>query len=109
MTDKVWGSKYNSQLNTKEQYKYLGVTYPDHDVVDGVMRPGSASQEDFIASTEVRAAMDQLPDDLRKTLILYYFQEEPVKDIARILDITEDAVYKRLSRAREELKEILSA
>ena len=81
---------------TEDQYNYLDMT----------IQPPK-TPEDFIASTEVRAAMDRLPDDLRKTLILYYFKEEPVKDIARILSITEDAVYKRLSRAREQLKEIM--
>ena len=95
--DSVWaGSKYDHELKTDAQYKYLSVTEKE------VKTP-----EDFIASTEVRAAMDRLPEDLRKTLILYYFKEEPVKDIARILSITEDAVYKRLSRAREQLKEIM--
>ena len=82
---------------TKDQYKYLDHTEKE-----------TKHPEDFIASTEVRAAMDRLPEDLRKTLILYYFKEEPVKDIARILSITEDAVYKRLSRAREQLKEHLN-
>ena len=95
--DDVWkNDKYTNSLKTKHQYKYL-------DSIENEER----TPEDFIASTEVRAAMDRLPEDLRKTLILYYFQEEPVKDIARILSITEDAVYKRLSRARESLKEIM--
>ena len=81
---------------TKDQYKYLDATEKE-----------TEHPEDFIASTEIRDAMDQLLDDLRKVLILHYFNDQSIKEIANILSIPEGTVKSRLSRAREQLKEHL--
>lgn len=49
----------------------------------------------------------QLKDSFREVVILYYFEEFPVKEIAKILNISEGTVKSRLSRARMELKKVL--
>ncbi|MCM1161791.1 MAG: RNA polymerase sigma factor [Roseburia sp.] len=51
----------------------------------------------------------QLEDSFREVLILYYFEEFSVKEIAKILTIPEGTVKSRLSRAREELKQLMES
>ena len=43
----------------------------------------------------------------RQVLVLHYYQELPVKEIAKILGKTENATAQRLNRARNRLKKIL--
>ncbi len=52
-------------------------------------------------------AIQQLPLAYRTTIILYYFENMKIKDISVILDESSATVRKRLSRAREKLREIL--
>lgn len=49
----------------------------------------------------------QLEERFREVIILYYFEEFKVKEIANILEITEGTVKSRLSRARLKLKRYL--
>lgn len=46
----------------------------------------------------------QLPENYRDTIYLYYYEEYPVKDIARILKRREGTVKTQLRRGRELLK-----
>ncbi len=45
----------------------------------------------------------------RTAIILYYYENMPVKDMAKVLGITVDAVKQRLFRARKMLREILES
>lgn len=49
----------------------------------------------------------QLGDNFKEVIILYYFEEFRVKEIAKILNISEGTVKSRLSRARVELKRFI--
>ena len=62
-----------------------------------------ASQEDH----EITAAVMNLPVHLREVVLLYYYQELPITEIAPILHITHQAVSSRLQRARSLLKTTL--
>ena len=48
-----------------------------------------------------------LKEELRLPVILYYIEDFSVKEIAQILEISEDAVQKRLARARGKLRQEL--
>lgn len=48
-----------------------------------------------------------LPSSYRTALYLFYYEDLPVMEIARLLDLTESAVTTRLSRGRQRLKLIL--
>lgn len=65
-----------------------------------------------IVSTEVYEVMHSvhfLPEKLRKVMILHAVEGYSVKEISKILKISESAVKKRLQRGRELLrKEVLS-
>ncbi|MBN2215804.1 MAG: sigma-70 family RNA polymerase sigma factor [Pirellulales bacterium] len=56
---------------------------------------------------EVRRAVARLPGKHREVIVLRYFEELPVDQMAEVLKVSRAAVEKRLSRARQQLKDIL--
>ncbi len=52
-------------------------------------------------------AVMRLPRKLREAVLLYYYQEMPVKEVAAALGISQPSVSDRLRRAREKLKDDL--
>ena len=66
----------------------------------------SASQrcEDNDLRLDVQSKIIALPDRYKSVIILYYYYDYSVKEIARILKISTSAVKMRLIRAREQLK-----
>ncbi|GIP23392.1 RNA polymerase sigma factor [Paenibacillus sp. J22TS3] len=59
-------------------------------------------------SVEMRMLVDKLEEQLRIVIVLYYFQDMPLKQVAVTLQITEGAVKTRLYRARKLLMEELT-
>lgn len=59
------------------------------------------------AHLEIEEALSTLHEDHRVAITLYYLDDMLVKDIATLLDIPEGTVKSRLSKAREQLKELL--
>lgn len=55
----------------------------------------------------LHAAIDRLPENLRLTVILFYFRREDLQSTAKLLHIPIGTVKSRLSRARKQLKEVL--
>lgn len=53
------------------------------------------------------AAIDSLPRKERTSILLFYLNGYSVKEICKIVDCSDDAVKKQLSRGREHLKKIL--
>ena len=78
-------------------------------------RRATVPLEDYADSLEFECSADRelfdtvmsLPEKYRIALHLYYFEDYPVKEIAKILSISESNVKVRLSRGRAMLKEIL--
>ena len=61
-------------------------------------------KEDY---SDLYAAIDQLPDKLRLTIILFYFQDMDTEKTAQTLGIPTGTVKSRLHKARIQLKEVL--
>jgi len=57
---------------------------------------------------DLQDAIARLPEDLRLPLVFYYFDGRSTKNIAGALDIADATVHTRLSRARKELRRLLS-
>lgn len=70
--------------------------------------PSEAAQADERAAA-VRAAVAQLPEDLRTPLLLAEFEDRSQPEIGEILGCSAKAVEMRLYRARQRLREILGA
>jgi RNA polymerase sigma factor (sigma-70 family) len=62
---------------------------------------------DVEVSGEVLAAMRQLTAKQRAVVVLFYFEDRPITEIAQIVDCSDSAVEMRLHRARERLAELL--
>lgn len=50
-------------------------------------------------------SLQEIPDNYREPLVLFYRDEQSVAEVARALDLSEDAVKQRLSRGRALLRE----
>jgi RNA polymerase sigma-70 factor (ECF subfamily) len=57
---------------------------------------------------EVTRAVMRLPQRYREPLVLFYYQQSTVKDVAEALALREEAVMQRLSRGRKKLGEALA-
>ncbi len=64
----------------------------------------AVEREDY---SDLYAAVDALPDKLRLTVILFYFQEMDLAAVAQVLGVPVGTVKSRLNRARKQLKEVL--
>ena len=53
-------------------------------------------------------AFDLLPDHYKETLVLRYYNDLPVKEIAGLLQLSEAVVKKRLQRARDTLRDLMT-
>ncbi|MDO4523542.1 MAG: sigma-70 family RNA polymerase sigma factor [Eubacteriales bacterium] len=64
--------------------------------------------EDMVDYSDLYKAVNSLKEELRLPVILYYAEGFQIREISRILEITEGAVQKRLARARMKLRNSLS-
>lgn len=69
--------------------------------------PFFATKDKDLEHVELYEAMRNLPKSYSNVLVLYYINGLSSKEIAEIMTISEDAVNKRLSRARKKLGEEL--
>lgn len=72
--------------------------------LDQVTEPIAAFEQS--EQEDLYQAVMELPEKYRTVLYLYYYEELPTKEIARLLKITVSSVTTRLSRARDQLKEV---
>ena len=92
----------NLHANDTRRKANGAVVYPGTipDVAD------ESSQEAVYSAMDasmLRDAIETLPEEMRKTLLLHYFMDMPVKDIARFLAIPSGTVLWRLHYARQML------
>ena len=70
--------------------------------------PGADAEEDAREETElVQEMVEKLPESSRAVIHLFYYEEMSIREIAQALNITEQNVKTRLSRARDRLKKQL--
>ena len=62
---------------------------------------------DTYVDDEIKNLVKKLDKDLKQIVILYYFEDFSVKEIAKMIKIPEGTVKSRLSRARKELEKAL--
>ena len=114
------GNSYDSRRTAVRTYLYGVVRnqwlkrrrnsstgHPTPDPIDG-----RSPESDLLASEvqdAVVEAIGRLPDSQREALILAHYEQLPLTEIARILEIEVGAVKSRLERARARLRETLAA
>ena len=90
-----------------ESLEWVGAT--DHvDTTSGVDTPEKALEKAEKAEA-IQQAIASLPERLRDTFILHFYQQRSHTEIAEMQGITYDNVCKRISLARKQLKEKLSS
>jgi RNA polymerase sigma factor (sigma-70 family) len=80
------------------------------DHLETVPDPAELAPDELVRAEDQRrlaAAIDQLPDEAREVVTLYYREGRSVAQVAALLELREDAVKKRLQRAREQLRSTL--
>ena len=55
----------------------------------------------------LRRAVERLPREQREAVVLFYYEDLPTEEIARVVGASPGAVRTRLSRARENLRTML--
>jgi RNA polymerase sigma-70 factor (ECF subfamily) len=74
---------------------------PDRATADS---PASETDIEPIGPEQLQAAIDELPDEFRIPLLMFYFEESSYRDIAEQLDLPPGTVMSRLSRAKSHLR-----
>ena len=92
------------KILTRECYRIAGCR-KDHAELDECTE--AAPQADVDTKITVWDAVSRLETMYREIVILFYYEELSTREISQILDLTEDAVRKRLSRARSILRTLL--
>ncbi len=65
--------------------------------------------QDPIDREELQSILNEMPEEFRTPVILYYFQEFSYKEIAEQLDIPLGTVMSRLSRGKQHIRQRLTA
>lgn len=60
-----------------------------------------------VSRLDIKNSVESLDEDLKLIVVLYYYEDLSIKDIAESINIPEGTVKSRLSRARSKLKEML--
>ena len=91
----------NDCINTLKHNKKVVVV--DEELVDSLPDTSDADEK----NEDIYYSICLLKDSYKKVIILYYYENYSIKDIASILKITEKNVTVRLTRARQKLKQII--
>lgn len=59
---------------------------------------------DFVATKELMENIENLPDEQKEVIMLFYFEDLTIKEIASDLKVSENTVKSRLKYAKEKLK-----
>ena len=70
--------------------------------------PGPFPADDEVDREQLQLALDQLSDEFRLPLVMFYFEELSYKEIAAQLNIADGTVMSRLSRAKSQLRKLLA-
>ena len=62
---------------------------------------------DNSAEIEIKSIINNLEEELKILIILYYYEDMGISDISEILKMPKGTIKSRLSRARGKLKEMI--
>lgn len=86
------------------------VSLEDESILDAMVDPNANPHEELAMDDmkqQLLRLMDQLTDEHREVLKLTYFEEKSVKEVADLLDISENTVKTRMFYARKRLAQLL--
>ncbi len=74
---------------------------------DSITENTTGVEDNYEVESSLEWVLNKIDKDLKEIVVLYYYDELPVGDIAEILEIPQGTVKSRLSRAREQIREIM--
>src|SRR4051794_12490675 len=95
----TWG--YAIARNTALTY-LRGEAYRHTLALHEISAPAAAPLSRY-GDDDLQSSVQQLPGELRDVVVLYYYQERSVEDVALMLDLPSGTVKSHLSRARKML------
>lgn len=103
---------YLIKMTINRSYDYLRSWKNKRLVLMGkITGKSSVTTEQLLLTMEMRGEITQavleLPVKYREIIVLYYYEEFSIKEIARLTDVAESTIKSRLQRARSKLKMIL--
>lgn len=97
----IWRIGYNTFISDRRAAK-ISVGY------DSIMdRAAADSADSAFRYQALYAALNRIPDKERMAILLHYMEGYSVKEIADIIDASQDAVRQQLSRGRNHLRSVL--
>ncbi len=78
--------------------------FAQFDTFDGFAEPAIEDSHGAVDREELQAALNEMPEDFRLPVILFYLQEMSYKQIAAHLEVPEGTVMSRLSRGKAYLR-----
>ena len=101
---KICVNTYRSSLRRLSRSPFFNAFRSAEEKADLMEATPAPERHDY---SDLYTAIDRLPEKLRLTVILYYFQELDITSLAAILQIPPGTVKSRLHKARHQLKEVL--
>jgi RNA polymerase sigma-70 factor (ECF subfamily) len=76
-------------------------------LIENIIEQVSDKKEMRIESLDLLEAVNQLNEKYKTVIILFYFQDLPISEVARVINIPENTVKTYLSRGKEQIKKLL--
>jgi RNA polymerase sigma-70 factor, ECF subfamily len=103
----IWLNQLRKRRNGPQM---IEIEVGDH-VVDSIIEKPKDSHDLYVSKLEaeqVRAAIQELPEDFREIILLREYEDLSYQEIASVLDCPVGTVMSRLGRARAKLRVLLS-
>jgi RNA polymerase sigma-70 factor, ECF subfamily len=103
----VWLNQLRKSRNGPQMIEMEG----DDGVTNSIGEPSKDSHDLYVSKLEaeqVRAAIQELPEDFREIILLREYEDLSYQEIASVLDCPVGTVMSRLGRARAKLRVLLS-
>lgn len=102
--------KCKNQIRKKTEVLYSPVSDDDGDVsFPDIEDDSKARPEESLISEDIKqiilSIIDKLSDDQRAVVLMFYFQELPIRTIAEIMETNENTIKSRLSYARKQIRQ----
>lgn len=94
------------KILTNECYRIIRERRYEEDI-DEIAVPSLRQDTDSETKVFLWETVQSLPEDYRTVIILFYYEDMRISDIAQVLGTSADTIKKRLSRAREKLRGLL--
>ncbi len=96
-----------TSIALRQYYTWVRGNHPTADL-DAAPEAACCSSERFDASHDVGVALKALQPLDRSLVLLFYFEDLPVKKISRLTGLTQENVKTRLHRARGQMAKLLT-